>query len=66
MMAFAPSSGVWWASYDQIRRWQSGNEAVVQGASTLLQQAMAGAGAGIFAAAVTNPLDVVRARIQVK
>lgn len=65
-MAFAPSSGVWWASYDQIRRWQSGNEAVVQGASTLLHQAMAGAGAGIFAAAVTNPLDVVRARLQVK
>ncbi|EGD81017.1 hypothetical protein PTSG_10960 [Salpingoeca rosetta] len=64
--AFGPSSGLWWASYGVIRRWQSGTEAVRQGTYTIALQALAGAMAGAITAVTTNPLDVVRARLQVE
>ncbi|EDQ84721.1 uncharacterized protein MONBRDRAFT_34586 [Monosiga brevicollis MX1] len=63
--AFAPSSAIWWASYGAVRRWQQGYDVVKQGGNTMLLQSLGGSSAGVITAVVTNPLDVVRARLQV-
>eukprot|EP00730_Choanoeca_flexa_P008657 TRINITY_DN12517_c2_g3_i4.p1 TRINITY_DN12517_c2_g3~~TRINITY_DN12517_c2_g3_i4.p1 ORF type:complete len:320 (+),score=68.08 TRINITY_DN12517_c2_g3_i4:186-1145(+) len=65
VIAFAPSSAVWWTSYGVVRRWQSGYKPMEQGLFTTLYQALGGSFAGVFTAVATNPLDVVRARLQV-
>jgi solute carrier family 25 protein 44 len=68
LLTLAPSSGIFWASYGQMRRiqisWQ-GPETVPSFGSTLAQQAAASFLAGCFSAACTNPLDIVKTRIQV-
>eukprot|EP00056_Hartaetosiga_gracilis_P000588 m.39138 g.39138 ORF g.39138 m.39138 type:complete len:345 (-) comp10268_c0_seq2:92-1126(-) len=63
--AFAPTSAIWWSVYGVLRRWQSGDDVVKQDMYTIAQQAVAGSLAGITTAVITNPLDVVRARLQV-
>jgi hypothetical protein len=54
-----------WTSYGVVRRWQSGYQPMKQGLATTLYQAVGGSAAGVFTAVATNPLDVVRARLQV-
>lgn len=54
-----------WAAYGAFRRYQSGYTTVEQGATTMLYQAAGGCAAGVVTALTTNPLDVIRARLQV-
>lgn len=62
----APSSAIWWATYGMLRRVQLKGQYVTDSLTwTLLQQAGSGAGAGVVAAVTTNPLDVIRAQLQV-
>lgn len=64
---YAPSSAVWWAAYGVIRRFQlNGREHEAVTPMTVLNQAFAGGAAGLVSSVITNPLDVVRARIQVE
>lgn len=64
---YAPSSAVWWAAYGFIRRIQlDGKEHEEVTPVTIVKQAGAGGVAGLVSAVITNPLDVVRARIQVE
>eukprot|EP00055_Hartaetosiga_balthica_P016523 m.105047 g.105047 ORF g.105047 m.105047 type:complete len:334 (-) comp9122_c0_seq3:4267-5268(-) len=63
--AFAPTSAIWWSVYGILRRWQSGDDVVKQDIFTIGRQALAGSMSGMITAVITNPLDVVRARLQV-
>eukprot|EP00741_Cyanophora_paradoxa_P011147 tig00020553_g10768.t1 len=55
-----PFSAVYWGAYETLRGPLS-----LKDGSSFLQSFLAGGGAGMLAAAVTNPADVVKTRVQV-
>lgn len=63
LMTYAPTSGVWWASYGQYLG-IVGN-LVPNGTAPIVVQGIAGPLAGLTAATAINPLDVLRTRLQV-
>eukprot|EP00035_Acanthoeca_spectabilis_P040216 m.68102 g.68102 ORF g.68102 m.68102 type:complete len:320 (+) comp9901_c0_seq1:92-1051(+) len=68
LLTLAPTSGIFWASYGVLRRVQiSWHDPQAQPGftKTLAEQAAASWLAGCFSAMCTNPLDIVKTRIQV-
>jgi solute carrier family 25 protein 44 len=69
LLTFAPTSGIFWAAYGWLRRVQiARHPAGGPGPSywpTLGEQAMASGLAGCVAAACTNPLDIIKTRVQI-
>lgn len=64
---YAPSSSIWWGCYGLLFPMYAhvfGTSPKEQ-SKVILAQALAGGTAGVIAAAVTNPMDVIRTRIQV-
>ena len=59
VMTYMPYDGIWWMTYGGLT-----NQFHIQ-PDNMLKQAGAGAVAGCIAATLTNPLDVVRTRVQV-
>lgn len=69
LLTLAPTSGIFWASYGVLRRVQiSWHDPQAQPGftKTLAEQAAASWLAGCFSAMCTNPLDIVKTRIQVR
>lgn len=69
LLTFVPSSAVWWLAYTNVRHFQIGDSHSVSHLSfahNLANQGVAGIIAGAVAAVVTNPIDVVRTRIQTR
>lgn len=66
LMSNVPTSGIWWASYNVLLR-EVGKyfESDSIGTHKLPVQAMCGVLSGAVSALATNPLDVIRTRIQV-
>lgn len=64
LMTYGPTSGVWWASYGTYLG-IVGN-IVPDGTSVIIVQGISGPLAGLTAATATNPLDVLRTRLQVE
>uniref|UniRef100_W5ND07 Solute carrier family 25 member 44a n=2 Tax=Lepisosteus oculatus TaxID=7918 RepID=W5ND07_LEPOC len=64
LLTYIPNSAVWWPFYhfyaEQLSKWAPSE------CPHLLLQAMAGPLAAATASTVTNPMDVVRARVQVE
>ncbi|XP_014353838.1 solute carrier family 25 member 44a [Latimeria chalumnae] len=64
LLTYIPNSALWWPFYhfyaEQISRWAPTN------CPNLILQALAGPLAGATAATLTNPMDVIRARVQVE
>lgn len=63
LMTYAPSSAIWWSSYG-IYTGLVGN-IVITGTPHMLVLTMAGTMAGFTTATLTNPLDIMRTRLQV-
>lgn len=66
LMSNVPTSGIWWASYNVLLR-EIGQyfESDSMGTHPMPVQALCGVLSGATSAVVTNPLDVIRTRIQV-
>eukprot|EP01087_Luapelamoeba_hula_P006199 TRINITY_DN1628_c5_g1_i3.p1 TRINITY_DN1628_c5_g1~~TRINITY_DN1628_c5_g1_i3.p1 ORF type:complete len:334 (-),score=25.44 TRINITY_DN1628_c5_g1_i3:48-1049(-) len=68
IMVYAPSSAIWWSSYNLIKNevmFVVDHYSPFGGKLDLLFYALSGAGAGACAAILTNPLDVAKTRLQV-
>ena len=63
LMTYAPSSAIWWSSYGAYTGLVG--SMVVSGTPHLIVLATAGALAGLTTATLTNPLDIMRTRLQV-
>lgn len=63
LITYAPSSAIWWSSYNTYTHWV-GN-VVPAGTAHIVVKAIAGPLAGLTAATLTNPLDIIRTRLQV-
>lgn len=63
LMTYGPTSGVWWAAYGSYLS-IVGN-LVPEGTMAIVVQGICGPFAGLTAAMATNPLDVLRTRLQV-
>ncbi|KAL8558706.1 hypothetical protein ACOMHN_037799 [Nucella lapillus] len=64
LMCFAPNSALWWFFYDM---YSDGLTVVLPDwVPRLLLRTIAGPLSGVSSAIITNPLDVIRARIQVE
>ena len=59
---FVPQTGIWWASYERSKLLLSGSVSQ-QYAGTPVHVA-AGMSAGVVTAVLTNPLDILKVRIQ--
>ena len=64
LMTYGPTSGVWWAAYGSYLA-IVGN-LVPNGTAPIVVQGICGPMAGLTAATATNPLDVLRTRLQVR
>lgn len=64
MLVFAPNSALWWAFYDTYTLFFAGVSPTW--IPRLAIQCFAGTLSGVSASTLTNPLDVIRARIQVE
>eukprot|EP00794_Sanderia_malayensis_P014350 gene14350-15846_t len=64
LMTYAPSSSIWWASYGMFTGLLS--DFLPEETPKVFVQAMSGPLAGITAAIFTNPLDIVRTRLQIE
>ncbi|XP_072284029.1 solute carrier family 25 member 44 [Pyxicephalus adspersus] len=64
LMTYIPNSAVWWPFYhfyaEQLSRWSP------KDCPHLLLQAISGPLAAATASTITNPMDVIRARVQVE
>lgn len=74
LMTYAPSSAIWWSSYSVYNRtiwdiadrtWPSLDQADRSSVFAKSIQAFAGLLAGTTSGALTNPLDVIKTRVQV-
>eukprot|EP00123_Amoebidium_parasiticum_P011827 comp20924_c2_seq1/m.27925 comp20924_c2_seq1/g.27925 ORF comp20924_c2_seq1/g.27925 comp20924_c2_seq1/m.27925 type:complete len:317 (-) comp20924_c2_seq1:208-1158(-) len=66
LATYAPSSGIWWATYGQIKGSLLRRVSEEQRRDYRVPiQAVAGMCAGATAATITNPMDVLKTRIQV-
>lgn len=66
LMTQVPTSGVWWGSYNfMVERSAQYCGADSEGRNRLPVQAACGVLSGILSATLTNPLDVIKTRIQV-
>ena len=63
LMTYAPSSSIWWASYGAYTTIFT--DIAPLDTSKVFIQALSGPLAGITAAVATNPLDIIRTRLQV-
>lgn len=63
LMTYAPSSAIWWSSYGLYTGILG--SLVPEGTLHMLVLAPSGVCAGVTAATLTNPLDIVRTRLQV-
>ena len=63
LMTYAPSSSIWWASYGAYTAIFS--DILSFDTPKVVIQAISGPLAGITAAVATNPLDIIRTRLQV-
>lgn len=66
LMSNVPTSGIWWATYNCLLS-HSGRYVAsdTQGHHRMPVQAVSGVMSGIISAVATNPLDIIRTRIQV-
>ncbi|XP_072138043.1 solute carrier family 25 member 44-like isoform X2 [Mobula birostris] len=64
LLMYVPNSAVWWPSYlffaEQLSKWAPSE------CPHLVLQGMAGRMAAVTASALTNPMDVIRARVQLE
>lgn len=65
LCTYVPTSAIWWASYG-ICDGYTRSHPVLSSAPHLLLNAVSGGTAGIISSVATNPLDVVRTRLQVE
>lgn len=63
LMTYAPSSAIWWSSYGTYTGMVG--SIVPSGTPHMLVLALAGSMAGFTTATLTNPLDIMRTRLQV-
>lgn len=63
LMTYGPSSAIWWSSYGAYTALVG--SIVISGTPHLLVLATAGSMAGFTTATLTNPLDIMRTRLQV-
>ena len=63
LMTYAPSSAIWWSSYGTYTVLVG--SIVISGTPHMLVLATAGSLAGLTTATLTNPLDIMRTRLQV-
>lgn len=64
ILVFAPNSALWWAFYDTYTLFFAGVSP--EWIPRLAIQCFSGTLSGVSASTITNPLDVIRARIQVE
>ena len=64
LMTYAPSSAIWWSAYGLYTDLLGSS--VPSGTPHMFVLALAGSMAGATAASLTNPLDIVRTRLQVR
>ena len=66
VMTYAPSSAIWWGSYGWLYPWFYRHIpfSMRSETKTPIAQALGGGTAGLIAAVITNPMDVVRTRTQ--
>ncbi|XP_065187015.1 mitochondrial substrate carrier family protein J-like [Sycon ciliatum] len=65
LLTYVPSSGIWWGSYGMLYSY-SKTSAMLSAVPLPLIHAVCGGMAGCIASVTTNPLDVVRTRLQVE
>lgn len=63
LMTYAPTSAIWWFTYGAYTRFVG--SLVISGTPHLFVLAVAGALAGFTTSTITNPLDIMRTRLQV-
>ncbi|XP_077996849.1 solute carrier family 25 member 44-like [Glandiceps talaboti] len=63
LMTYIPNSALWWPFYHFY--WQQLASIAPAGVPFIVLQAIAGPAAGISAATLTNPMDIIRTRLQV-
>ena len=62
-MTFGPGSAIWWSCYSALL--PSLNPALLFGVPLVMLQAFSGVTAAIMSCTLTNPIDVIRTRLQV-